>query len=62
MEIRQKEAFEITPRKRELEARLLKMSNMRIKRIIEKENKLVSDIGGKNMMKVPTCEASTFYK
>ena len=37
----------ITPSKRELEARRLKASNMRIKKKIEKEKELFSDIGGK---------------
>ena len=39
----------MTPEQRELEARRLKKSKMRIKRRIEKERYLLSDIGGKTL-------------
>ena len=36
----------MTPRQRELDTRHFKASNMRIKKLIEKERELLSDIGG----------------
>ena len=42
-----KSSLEMTPRQRELEARQMKKSNMSIEKRIEKEKKLLSDIGGK---------------
>ena len=37
----------MTPRQIRVETRRLKASNMRIKKLIEKEKELLSDIGGK---------------
>ena len=52
------------PRKRELEleARRLKTAKIWIKKRIEKEKEVLSDIGEENMLKVLTGKAPKVYK
>ena len=40
----------------------MKLSNMRIRKRIEIEKKILSDIGGGYMLKFLTCEVSKSYK
>ena len=52
----------MNPRQIELEQIRLKASKIRIKKRIEKEEKLLLDIGGENMLKVIPGEASKCLK
>ena len=52
----------MTPWQIELEVRWLKASNMRIMKRIEKEEKILSDIGEGDMLKVLIGEAPKGYK
>ena len=56
-----KRSLEMTPWKIELEPRLLKVSKMWIQKRLEKEKELLSEIGGENLFKNITGEASKGY-